>query len=78
MSSNDKYDRLIDRLDGLLDRVENLAPARTREPDWSSAYAFRWRKARGGGYIQAVMNPHQIRLDDLQDIDRQRAEHSSR
>jgi predicted AAA+ superfamily ATPase len=74
MSSNDKYDRLIDRLDGLLDRVENLAPARTREPDWSSAYAFRWRKARGGGYIQAVMNPHQIRLDDLQDIDRQRAE----
>ena len=74
MSSNDKYDRLIDRLDGLLDRVENLAPARAREPDWSSAYAFRWRKARGGGYIQAVMRPHQIRLDDLQDIDRQRAE----
>ncbi len=74
MPSNDKVDRLIDRLAGILDRVEHLAPANTQAPDWSSAYAFRWRKHRGGGYIQAVVRPHQIRLDDLQGIDRQRSE----
>jgi len=74
MPSNDKVDRLIDRLDGILDRVESLAPANAQAPDWSSAYAFRWRKHRSGGYIQAVVRPHQIRLDDLQGIDRQRSE----
>ncbi len=74
MPSNDKVDRLMDRLDGILDRVERLAPANAQAPDWSSAYAFRWRKSRGGGYIQAVEHPHQIRLADLQGIDRQRAE----
>jgi hypothetical protein len=74
MPSNDKVDRLIDRLDGILDRVESLAPANAQAPDWSSTYAFRWRKRRGGGYIQAVAHPHQIRLDDLQGIDRQRSE----
>ena len=74
MSSSNNFDRLIDRLEGLLDRVEEFAPAKTRRPDWSSAYAFRWRKQRGGGYIQAVEHPHHIRLDDLQNIDRQRGE----
>ncbi len=74
MPSNDKVDRLMDRLDGILDRVERLAPANAQAPDWSSAYAFRWRKGRGGGYIQAVVHPHQIRLADLQGIDRQRTE----
>jgi hypothetical protein len=74
MPSNDKVDRLMDRLDGILDRVESLAPANVQAPDWSSAYAFRWRKCRGGGTIQAVVHPHQIRLADLHGIDRQRSE----
>ena len=74
MPSNEKVDRLMDRLDGILDRVERLAPANAQAPDWSSAYAFRWRKCRGGGYIQAVVHPHQIRLADLHGIDRQRSE----
>jgi len=74
MLSNDKFDHIIDRLEGLLDRVEKLTPANVHDPDWSSAYAFRWRKRRGGGYIQAVMHPHHIRLGDLQGIDRQRDE----
>ncbi|NIM26584.1 MAG: DUF815 domain-containing protein [Gammaproteobacteria bacterium] len=74
MPSNDKFDRLVDRIEGLLDRVETLAPSSAPEPDWSGAYAFRWRKHRGGGYIQTVAHPHHIRLDDLQGIDRQRTE----
>jgi predicted AAA+ superfamily ATPase len=74
MLKNDKVDHLIGRLEGLLDRVERLTPASAQEPDWSGTYAFRWRKQRGGGYIQAVEHPHHIRLDDLQGIDRQRTE----
>jgi len=74
MAKNDKFDRLIDRIEGLLDRVETFAPPAAKEPDWSGAYAFRWRKHRGGGYIQSVAHPHHIRLDDLQSIDRQRRE----
>jgi predicted AAA+ superfamily ATPase len=74
MPGKDKFDHLVGRLEGLLDRVEKLTPAGAQEPDWSSTYAFRWRKHRGGGYIQAVMRPHHIRLDDLRDIDRQRDE----
>ena len=74
MPGKDKLDHLVGRLEGLLDRVEKLTPASAQEPDWSSTYAFRWRKHRGGGYIQAVMRPHHIRIDDLQDIDRQRDE----
>ena len=74
MPGKDNFDHLVGRLEGLLDRVETLTPARAQDADWSSTYAFRWRKHRGGGYIQAVMRPHHIRLDDLQDIDRQRDE----
>lgn len=74
MPNNDKVNRLIDRLEGLLERVETLAPGNRPKPDWSGAYAFRWRKQRGGGYIQTVEHPHHIRLDDLQGIDRQRGE----
>ena len=74
MPKTDKVDHLIGRLEGLLDRVERLTPAGAQIPDWSGAYAFRWRKQRGGGYIQAVEHPHHIRLDDLQGIDRQRTE----
>lgn len=74
MPNNDNFNRIIDRLEGLLDRVETLAPASRPEPDWSGTYAFRWRKQRGGGYIQSVENPHHIRLDDLQGIERQRNE----
>jgi len=74
MPGKDKFDHLVGRLEGLLDRVEKLTPASAQDPDWSSTYAFRWRKHRGGGYIQAVTRPHHIRLDDLQDIDRQRDE----
>jgi predicted AAA+ superfamily ATPase len=74
MPSNDKVDGLINRLEGFLERVERLVLGSAQAPDWSSAYAFRWRKLRGGGYIQSVAHPHRIRLDDLKGVDRQRSE----
>ena len=39
--------------------------------DWN-AHAFRWRKRAGRGYLEAVLHPHAIRLDDLVAIDEQK------
>jgi predicted AAA+ superfamily ATPase len=69
----DGLDRLIDRLDGLVDRIERLVPAPAPQPDWDAAIAFRWRKRDGRGRLAPVAHPHQIRLSDLQGIDRQKA-----
>lgn len=61
--------RLVQRLEALLDRAEALLPAHQTEPDWS-ARAFRWRKP---GYLLAVKHPHRMRLDDLLNIEPQKA-----
>jgi predicted AAA+ superfamily ATPase len=64
---------LLDRLDGLLERLDRLAPPQAREPDWKGATAFRWRKrADGRGSLEAVVHPHAIRFSDLKDIDEQK------
>ncbi len=55
-----------------MDRLEGVLPPAAPEIDWSTSVAFRWRKARGQGYLQSVRHPHGIRLSDLHDIDRQR------
>jgi predicted AAA+ superfamily ATPase len=66
------FDRLVDRLDGLVDRIERLLPPPAPPPDWNESIAFRWRKRDGRGRLAAVAHPHQIRLSDLQGIDRQK------
>jgi predicted AAA+ superfamily ATPase len=63
------YSSLIERLAALLDRTEALLPPGRSAPDWN-AHAFRWRKP---GHLQAVKHPHRMRLDDLLNIDRQKA-----
>jgi predicted AAA+ superfamily ATPase len=63
---------LLDRLDLLLERLDRMMPAATREPDWKAATAFRWRKNARGGYLEAVLHPHAIRFADLKDIDEQK------
>ena len=60
--------RLVTTLEGALPRP---APA----PDFGSGLAFRWRaRAQGGGYLETVRDLAPIRLDDLRNIDRQKAE----
>jgi predicted AAA+ superfamily ATPase len=68
----DALERLIARIDRLLDRVEAMVPKAQPSPDWSGALAFRWRKRGGSGVLQAVSHPHRIRLADLQGIDQQK------
>ena len=60
------------RAEVLLARVERLLPPEVPVPDFAGNVAFRWRSRGGSGHLQPVMQPHAIRLEDLQDIDRQR------
>jgi predicted AAA+ superfamily ATPase len=61
------------RAERLLERLEPLLPPASPMPDWNRAVAFRWRKRGGAGYLQAVLHPAVIRLQDLHDIDDQKA-----
>jgi len=61
------------RAEKLLERIEPLLPPASSEPDWNAAIAFRWRKHGRIGYLQEIPRPAAIRLNDLQDIDEQKA-----
>lgn len=65
-----EFDRLLSRLETLLDRVEQtLSLGSSHEPRWT-ALAHRWRPP---GVLRPVRRPHLIRLDDLLNIERQKA-----
>jgi predicted AAA+ superfamily ATPase len=66
-------EKLAARLDALLDRVEMLLPDPPSTIDWSASTAFRWRRRNGRGTLVPVTRPHRIALDDLQDVERQKA-----
>lgn len=63
---------LLERLDGLIGRLERLAPQPAHATDWKAASAFRWRKHGRGGYLAAVLHPHLIAFSDLRDVDEQK------
>ncbi len=65
-------DSFLARAEALMQRVERLLPPEFPTPDFARTIAFRWRSRGERGYLQAVAHPHGIRLEDLQDIDRQR------
>ncbi|RTL57025.1 MAG: ATP-binding protein [Rhodocyclaceae bacterium] len=65
-------DNFLRRAESLLDRLEVLLPPATAAVDWS-APAFLWRKRQGHGWLEAVHQPHRIRLDDLQNVDLQKS-----
>ncbi|MCC6535097.1 MAG: ATP-binding protein [Burkholderiales bacterium] len=63
---------LLARAHGLLDRLESILPSPAPPADWKQAIALRWRKRGSNGYLQPVLHPHRIRLDDLCGIDQQK------
>lgn len=65
--------QLMGRAEQLLDRIEQLLPPAPQPPDWDSATAFRWRRRNGKGFLQAVTHTHQVKLQDLCDINEQKA-----
>ncbi len=60
-------DKLFDRLDELLDRLESMMPAqKPTQHDWSY-HAYRWRD----GALQGIANYHAVNTDELLFIERQ-------
>jgi predicted AAA+ superfamily ATPase len=66
-----EFARFLARAEAVLARVEALLPPPTPEPDWR-AFAFRWRKRQGRGFLEPVAHPHRIRFEDLQGIEEQK------
>ncbi|NDU92162.1 MAG: ATP-binding protein [Ferrovum sp.] len=65
--------QLIARAEALLARLEAWVPGTSlAAPDWNAAVAWRWRHRGNSGWLQAIPQPHLIRLDDLKDIDEQK------
>jgi len=64
---------LINRAEGLINKLESLLPAQKPPIDWS-ATAWRWVKSGQPGHLEAVAHPHTIALDNIQFIERQKAE----
>jgi uncharacterized protein len=63
--------RLIALAESLLERLGRGVPDTPAEPDWSGL-AFRWRQQHGEARLQAVGQPHRIRLADLRGVDAQK------
>ena len=69
---SDALDRLVNRLEPLLDRLEQMLPGEAPAPDFKSFTAFRWRRRLARGALEPVRNPHRIRFADLHDVDEQK------
>lgn len=70
---NEKFDRLIERAEQLIARVESVLPKPLGAPDWSQAVAWRYRKrASGHGVLEPVRHVGAIALADLKEIDAQK------
>ena len=71
---NEKFERLIERAEQLITRIEAVLPQPLGAPDWNASVAFRYRKRSSGhGALEPVRHLAQMRLADLQEIDGQKA-----
>lgn len=70
---NEKFERLIERAESLLLRIESVLPQPLSAPDWTAAVAFRYRKRSSGhGTLEPVRQVGAMRLSDLKEIDGQK------
>ena len=70
---NEAFERLLQRAESLIARIEAVLPQPLGAPDWSASIAFRYRKRGGHGLLEPVRHVATIALDDLQEIDDQKA-----
>lgn len=70
---NEKFERLIERAEQLINRIEAVLPQPLGAPDWSASVAFRFRKRSSGhGALVPVRQVAPMRLADLKEIDGQK------
>ncbi len=66
-------ERLVQRAEALMARIEQVLPQPMAEPDWTASVAFRYRKRQTGrGGLEPVRHVAQLALTDLQEIDGQK------
>ena len=66
-------ERLVQRAEALMARIEQVLPQPMVEPDWSASVAFRYRKRNNGrGGLEPVRHVAKLSLADLQEIDGQK------
>ncbi|MFA9441395.1 ATP-binding protein [Uliginosibacterium sp. sgz301328] len=64
-------ERLVNRAEHLMARIEASLPPLPPEADWS-AHAYRWRTRAGRGWLEPLHNLLPMNLADLHDIDTQK------
>jgi len=70
---NEKFERLLERAEQLMARIEAILPQPLAQPDWNASIAFRYRKRSSGhGVLEPVRHVGVIRLDQLKEIDAQK------
>jgi predicted AAA+ superfamily ATPase len=70
---SNSLDRLIERAEALIGRIESILPGQLSAPDWSASVAYRYRRrSNGHGVMEPVKHVAQLRLSELKEIDAQR------
>lgn len=70
---NEKFERLMERAEQLIARIESVLPQPLGAPDWSQSIAWRYRKRSSGhGTLEPVRHVAAMRLEDLKEIDGQK------
>ena len=70
---NEKFERLIDRAEQLIARIESVLPQPLTAPDWTASIAYRYRKRSSGhGSLEPVKHIGTMALSDLKEIDDQK------
>ena len=68
----DSVERLVERAEQLIGRLERLLPHVPQPPDWDASTAFRYRKRGGSGRVEPVRHVATIRLADLVEVEPQK------
>jgi uncharacterized protein len=71
---NEKFERLIERAEQLITRIESVLPQPLSAPsDWNASIAWRYRRRSSGhGVMEPVRHVAAMSLDDLKEIDVQK------
>ncbi|HVL46368.1 MAG TPA: ATP-binding protein [Acidovorax sp.] len=70
---NEKFERLVERAEQLIARIESVLPQPLGAPDWSASIAWRYRKRSSGhGTLEPVRHVGAMQLADLKEIDPQK------
>ena len=70
---NEQFERLMARVESLVNRIESILPQPLSAPDWNASIAYRYRKRSSGhGALEPVRHIGGMRLTDLKEIDDQK------